>query len=628
MSVINTNVKSMLAQNALTTNNRSMTNAMEQLSTGFRINSAKDDAAGLAISQNMTAQIRGLDQAVRNANDSIGLLQTAEGAMIEQSNMLHRMRELAIQAANDTVSPEQKGYLNKEFDLLRQEINRVGNNTQWNGELVIAGGSPLATGSLQQTATTQDQTIQFQLELNAATAAGDTVFVEVDGIRYTARYDATAGEWDSFRNPAGIVATNPEQLQITLVSGGAGQPSSITVTKNNGSFNFGPIGGTGNLSNLSTASVLPESVSKTLEVPFPDLSQAKNGDTISLRVGEVTYTAVFDGNLNTAAQAIGTVAASGAAATDSRTINLAGTNVVEGALYSITVGNDTVTVSAVAGDSLSNIAKRLAASAAAKPSFTASATGGVITISGKDAVTATITATATQQPIGWGEFFDLRPTPTQKPEENAVPFTIGFKDGNPATNTIVLTRDKDAGPAGDDSGEGNKYVPLVVNDARTTVMTDRPGFGTEPPSYPSKFMFQVGANANQTIDVEIQRMTIDDAPNGRTGALNQGGANGLDVATILTTSEAQAVIQRLDSAMQTINEQRATIGAVINRLTHAIDNLTNISMNATASRSQVLDTDYAAATTELSRTQIIQQAATAMLAQANQQPSTILNLLQ
>ena len=137
MSVINTNVKSIVAQNALTVNNRAMSKAMEQLSTGKRINSAKDDAAGLSIASTMTAQIRGLNQAVRNANDGISLLQTAEGAMVEQSNMMQRMRELAVQSANDTVTGDQKGYLDDEYQALLTEINRIGGDTQWNGENVL-----------------------------------------------------------------------------------------------------------------------------------------------------------------------------------------------------------------------------------------------------------------------------------------------------------------------------------------------------------------------------------------------------------------------------------------------------------------------------------------------------------
>jgi len=133
MSVINTNVSALSAQNALRTNARSMNTSMEQLSTGSRINSAKDDAAGLAIGQNMTSQIRGLNMAVRNINDGVNMMQTAEGAMIEQSNMLQRMRELAVQASNGTVSTTQRGYLNTEFQALATQIGSISSQTTWNG---------------------------------------------------------------------------------------------------------------------------------------------------------------------------------------------------------------------------------------------------------------------------------------------------------------------------------------------------------------------------------------------------------------------------------------------------------------------------------------------------------------
>jgi len=151
MSVINTNVNSLVAQNAVNINARNLSRAMEQLSTGKRINGAKDDAAGLSIAQVMTSQIRGLNQAIRNANDGISLLQTADGAMIEQSNMLQRMRELAVQAASDTVTDTQKGFLNNEFSALRTEINRIGANTSWNDRNLLDGSGGLAGASSTMT---------------------------------------------------------------------------------------------------------------------------------------------------------------------------------------------------------------------------------------------------------------------------------------------------------------------------------------------------------------------------------------------------------------------------------------------------------------------------------------------
>jgi len=144
MSVINTNVNSLVAQTAVNINARNLSRAMEQLSTGKRINGAKDDAAGLSIAQVMTSQIRGLNQAIRNANDGISLLQTADGAMIEQSNMLQRMRELAVQAASDTVTTSQKTYLDNEFQALKTEIDRIGTNTSWNDRPLLDGSGGLA----------------------------------------------------------------------------------------------------------------------------------------------------------------------------------------------------------------------------------------------------------------------------------------------------------------------------------------------------------------------------------------------------------------------------------------------------------------------------------------------------
>jgi flagellin len=160
MSVINTNVSALYSQNAMKVNSRAMSSAMEQLSTGTRVNSAKDDAAGLAIGQSMTAQIRGLNQAVRNANDGINLLQTAEGAMVEQSNMLQRMRELAVQSSNGTLSDTQRGYLNTEFTQLATQITDIGTDTTWNGTNLLD-----ATGNIGVSGTAG--TFDFQVGQNA-----------------------------------------------------------------------------------------------------------------------------------------------------------------------------------------------------------------------------------------------------------------------------------------------------------------------------------------------------------------------------------------------------------------------------------------------------------------------------
>ncbi len=145
MSVINTNVAATVTSNALAKNERAMGQAMERLSTGQRINSAADDAAGLAISSKMTSQIRGLDQAVRNANDAISMIQTADGAAIEITNMFQRMRELAVQSKNGTNTANDVTSLGVEFDALLAQINSIATNTQWNGKNILDGTSTPVT---------------------------------------------------------------------------------------------------------------------------------------------------------------------------------------------------------------------------------------------------------------------------------------------------------------------------------------------------------------------------------------------------------------------------------------------------------------------------------------------------
>ena len=170
MSVINTNVNSLFAQNAMKVNNRALSTAMEQLSTGSRVNSAKDDAAGLSIGTTMTAQIRGMNQAVRNANDGISLLQTAEGAMIEQTNMLQRMRELAVQSVNETLDDTQRGYLNDEFTALKSQIDDVANNTTWNSKSLLTGSASTPTTFTFQVGANKDNTLSVDVAGTTKTA--------------------------------------------------------------------------------------------------------------------------------------------------------------------------------------------------------------------------------------------------------------------------------------------------------------------------------------------------------------------------------------------------------------------------------------------------------------------------
>ena len=147
MAVVNTNISASIAQAALARNERELTAAMEQLSTGKKINSASDNAAGLAITTRMTSQIRGLDQAVRNAYDAVSMVQTAEGALDEITAMLQRMRELAIQSGTGTTDAADRSYLNQEYVALRAEIDRIADNTEWNGRAILDGNAGASAGA-------------------------------------------------------------------------------------------------------------------------------------------------------------------------------------------------------------------------------------------------------------------------------------------------------------------------------------------------------------------------------------------------------------------------------------------------------------------------------------------------
>ena len=177
MAVVNTNANASIAQNALARNERAMNTAMERLSTGQRINTAADDAAGLAIASRMTSQIRGLEVGIRNANDAISMISTADGALIEVTNMLQRMRELALQASNGTTTSADRAYLSQEYANLLSEIDRIAENTQWNGMSILNHTTDASSKFAFQVGANGGQTIEVQFGDMTNSASG--VFAEL-----------------------------------------------------------------------------------------------------------------------------------------------------------------------------------------------------------------------------------------------------------------------------------------------------------------------------------------------------------------------------------------------------------------------------------------------------------------
>jgi flagellin len=209
MTTINTNVSSLIAKNAIGQNERAMSQAMTRLSTGSRINSARDDAAGLAISERMSSQISGLNMAVRNANDGISFLQTAEGATKEISSMLGRMRELAVQAASDTYTTSDKTALDLEFGALHTEIARIATDTQFNGEAILSGGSTdAALSKIIQIGTDAGQTITLSLKSWEPADSNDAEMSAADGTNADGPETATSAYGGAIDSGAGTADTS------------------------------------------------------------------------------------------------------------------------------------------------------------------------------------------------------------------------------------------------------------------------------------------------------------------------------------------------------------------------------------------------------------------------------------
>ena len=409
MTTINTNTSASISANALKQNDRLMNDAMERLSTGKRINNAGDDAAGLAITSRMTTHIDGLEQAARNANDAIGMIQVADGALSEITGILQRMREITVQASSATYTANDISMIAAEFNQLRDEVSNIVTYTEWNGTALLdgnvnsSGGSNLGVDTLTITAT------------------------DVTGLGNNA--DAT------------FTITDSEGKTLTI------DQTAIAAT-------------TGTPANFSAAT----------------LEQLKEA-------------------LNTAIDAD-----SGFAQMDA----------------------------AVSGDSI----------------------------------------TFTQEVANSGQ--------------------ISSVAGRTDATTSVLV------------GSG---ISRTTNSGSDTVS------------------FQIGTNVNQTLSVDFGTMAM----TGATG--NDLGANFTNALTVSTNADANTAMGYVDSAIDAVNTRRATLGAAIGRLEHTVDSLENNAVNHAASRSRILDADYAAETTELARTQIIQQAGTAMLAQANQKAQAVLQLL-
>ena len=478
MSVINTNISSLTAQRNLGMSQSSLSTSMQRLSSGLRINSAKDDAAGLAISDRMTSQIRGSNQAARNANDGISLAQTAEGDLNQISSNLQRMRELAVQSANGTNSASDRAALDSEVQALSSEIDRVAQNSSFNGNKLLDGSF-----------------VAQKFQVGANTSANDSITVSSISSARTSSLGGSGTSTSTTKTSTAVTATALAAGELTL----------------NG-FQVG-------------ASAVGASAGQSAGSAF---SKAAAINAVSAQSG-VTATAQ-------ATTVTGAVATAFTGVTSGVTTTINGIVIGDIAAGTDAIGQGANTAAAI--------------------NLKSSQTG--------------VTATA----------------------DNTGKVTLTAADGRDIAVGAGLT----AAATGLTPATTNGTIKLDTANAAGIVVS-----GGTP------------ANAGLTAGTTAPTTTLT--------------VNSISSINVLTAAGATNALSAIDGALSTVSSARASLGAVQNRFSSVVASLQTTSENLSASRSRIQDADFALETANLSRAQVLQQAGTAMVAQANQLPQGVLALL-
>jgi flagellin len=609
--VINTNVASLNAQRNLTTSQGQMATALQRLSSGLRINSAKDDAAGLAISERFTTQIRGLNQAVRNANDGISLSQTAEGALAETGTALQRIRELAIQSANSTNSASDRAALNAESAQLLAEVQRIAQTTQFNGQNILDGSFSSAQFQVGANA---NQTISFGIQgattnsLGAyqatSAAVNDQAFdgagFAINGVEIGVSAQTSA---------AGVTADSAT-AKATAINAKANS-TGVTATATNEVVGAAPIARSGlangalQINGVSVGAIARDANAvtqgrNTATAINAVANQTGVTATADASTGALTLTAADGRNIaltSTAGDAAGATAIFNATGLD---VSDAG-NATGNDSFTLQVGGAFDSTAPAAG-SLTDGDTFTLDGLTYEFSTDATVTGNNVRVAVVDGATANDVADAIYTAVH-GQFT----------AGNTSVDTV-----NPAAATLTFTNSK-LGANGTFAG----YSENVVGGggAGALVQTDV-GAGTNAAD-------GLGNTTRGTLTLSSsENFTLSGGDLGHAGlAAANPSLTRLDTVDISTVDGANAAIAVLDGALSQVTSIRADLGAVQNRFASTISNLQTTSENLSASRSRILDADFAAETASLTRAQILQQAGTAILAQANSIPQNVLSLL-
>lgn len=562
--VVNTNVMSLNAQRQLNKSQAAGNQAMERLSSGLRINSAKDDAAGLAISTGMQSQIKGINMAVRNANDGVSMSQTAEGSMDEMTNILQRMRELSVQSANDTNSASNRVSIQKEVDQLHSELDRISETTEFNGLKLLNG---TAGNTTLQIGANEGQTLTFSIDSVTTNALG------LNG-------DLNKSDLNSGRVQKEIVESTIDINGVTIGSA-TDIPGNIALANanviNDKTSETGVMASTYNVvQGASTdAGKAITGITNGLEITIGNSAKVTLGatssmsnlvETINRDVSGVTASLDDNGGLlltNDTGKQIeitGEVANSGLTAEESQ--GFIALKSIDGSAISI---NDKGEPGAGA-----NIIKT---------GFLVSNGAGTLTTSSSVALdTATVLK-------------------TDKIQINGV--------------SLIST----SGTAGSLLGAVNALTELTgVTATEVTgggfVLSSKDGSAIEVTSK---------ADGQSAQSAALEKIGMGNEMGGK--VIRSLGTN------VSTMAGASSAITSIDKALGQVSSSRAGLGALQNRLGSTISNLENVSQNLSASNSRIQDADFAAETSKLSKSQILQQAGTSMLAQANASAKSVLSLL-
>lgn len=689
--VINTNVQSLNSQRMLNKSSMETSTAMERLSSGKQINSAKDDAAGLVISNRMTSQIRGLDRAVANANDGVSLIQTAEGAMEESTNILQRMRELSIQSANGIYNDSDRSTLDAEVQQLVSELDRIAETTSFNGQNLLDG----TLGKVDlQVGSEANQTISLKIgALDAKTLGmGSTSvdFLSSSTTLATLTGTEALGHNDVLINGQSVVALGDASLDGTDADAAQQVLDAINTNVN---------GITAGMLTESTSTVIGDGVLSDAESVTIDVTNL-DGTTYSVEVGGATESLseladkINDQSGGRISASIGDDGQISISANDAAAIAFTdgggalGTIADESGQIILTSDNDdpirverggtgtleqldalgfrennkpgTVEGQGIADPSQAWGVGDVTINGTAIASETAAEASLQNKINNINAVTSDTGVTATAFTTATLDFAAVDLTSLAGGDVDINGVTVTTTAGG-ATTTLQDVAD-DLNGFSDATGvsasvlgtrlvlEGN-VASLNILDGLAGDVTAAFGDGTGTASLLGS-SDEVAGVAATVLDGTIAtgevlggiKLTSNDggpisvelganATQADIGLLESnvsgGGAFGSAISTIsiATQAGAQKAIDVIDNAINTVSSTRADLGAVNNRLDFTISNLSNISEKTSSARSAIVDADFAAETANLSRAQVLQQASQAMLAQANAAPQQVLSLL-